>query len=62
MEIFPETTFYDYTKHHKRMFRERPQNYHLTFSLHEKNSMRPATQRLTPISASSSMARVRRCG
>jgi len=34
---FPDTQFYDYTKHHKRMFRDRPSNYHLTFSLHENN-------------------------
>jgi hypothetical protein len=37
MGDFPETQFYDYTKHFKRMFRGRPSNYHLTFSLHEKN-------------------------
>lgn len=36
-EVFPETTFYDYTKHHVRMFRPRPANYHLTFSLTEDN-------------------------
>jgi hypothetical protein len=36
-EAFPEVQFYDYTKHFKRMFRPRPANYHLTFSLHEKN-------------------------
>lgn len=34
---FPRTQFYDYTKHFKRMGRERPDNYHLTFSLNEKN-------------------------
>lgn len=34
---FPNVQFYDYTKHHKRMFRDRPGNYHLTFSLHENN-------------------------
>ena len=34
---FPDTQFYDYTKHFKRMFRDRPENYHLTFSLHENN-------------------------
>lgn len=34
---FPKTQFYDYTKHFKRMFRDRPSNYHLTFSLHENN-------------------------
>ena len=34
---FPKTHFYDYTKHFKRMFRARPENYHLTFSLHENN-------------------------
>lgn len=36
-ETFPNTQFYDYTKHFKRMFRRRPKNYHLTFSLHEEN-------------------------
>lgn len=36
-EVFPEVQFYDYTKHHARMFRGRPSNYHLTFSLHENN-------------------------
>lgn len=34
---FPNTQFYDYTKHFKRMFRPRPKNYDLTFSLHEQN-------------------------
>lgn len=34
---FPKSQFYDYTKHFKRMFRARPENYHLTFSLHERN-------------------------
>lgn len=34
---FPNVQFYDYTKHFKRMFRDRPSNYHLTFSLHENN-------------------------
>lgn len=32
---FPRTQFYDYTKHFNRMFKERPVNYHLTFSLSE---------------------------
>jgi hypothetical protein len=36
-EVFPEVQFYDYTKHFARMFRDRPSNYHLTFSLHENN-------------------------
>lgn len=36
-DVFPEVQFYDYTKHQKRMFRGRPSNYHLTFSLHETN-------------------------
>ena len=36
-EEFPNVQFYDYTKHFKRMFRKRPSNYHLTFSLHENN-------------------------
>lgn len=34
---FTKTQFYDYTKHANRMFRVRPDNYHLTFSLHENN-------------------------
>lgn len=38
MSSFPDTQFYDYTKHFKRMFRDRPNNYHLTFSLHENNA------------------------
>lgn len=37
-EVFPEVQFYDYTKHFARMFRERPKNYHLTFSLTEANA------------------------
>jgi hypothetical protein len=37
IDAFPDTQFYDYTKHFKRMFRMRPQNYHLTFSLTENN-------------------------
>lgn len=37
MDLFPNVQFYDYTKHFKRMFREIPPNYHLTFSLHEAN-------------------------
>ena len=37
MEVFPDTQFYDYTKHYKRMFRPRPDNYHLTFSMSESN-------------------------
>lgn len=36
-EEFADVQFYDYTKHHRRMFRPRPANYHLTFSLHEGN-------------------------
>lgn len=38
IEVFPETQFYDYTKHYARMLRPRPTNYHLTFSLTESNS------------------------
>lgn len=34
---FADVQFYDYTKHFNRMFRDRPGNYHLTFSLHEAN-------------------------
>lgn len=37
IDAFPNVQFYDYTKHYKRMLRERPPNYHLTFSLHENN-------------------------
>lgn len=35
---FPTVQFYDYTKLVSRMFRHRPANYHLTFSLSETNS------------------------
>lgn len=35
---FPKTQFYDYTKHGRRMFKPRPDNYHLTFSLAEDNA------------------------
>lgn len=41
MELFPNITFYDYTKNHKRMYKylknELPSNYHLTFSRSEDN-------------------------
>ena len=41
MELFPNVIFYDYSKHFKRMMKylrgELPDNYHLTFSLNEKN-------------------------
>ena len=41
MELFPNVIFYDYSKHFKRMMKylrgELPENYHLTFSLNEKN-------------------------
>lgn len=37
LEVFPDVQFYDYTKHYARMFRPRPKNYHLTFSLTENN-------------------------
>src|SRR5210317_137173 len=41
MKLFPGVQFYDYTKHFKRMTKylkgELPENYHLTFSLNEKN-------------------------
>jgi hypothetical protein len=37
MEIFPETTFYDYTKNPKRMSKKLPENYHLTFSYTGRN-------------------------
>ena len=39
MEVFPQTQFYDYTKHFARMSRDRPENYHLTFSLTEVNEV-----------------------
>ena len=39
MEVFPQTQFYDYTKHFARMSRNRPGNYHLTFSLTEVNEV-----------------------
>lgn len=34
---FPDVQFYDYTKHYKRMLKDRPDNYHLTFSVSENN-------------------------
>jgi hypothetical protein len=34
---FPNVQFYDYTKHFRRMFKRRPSNYHLTYSLSESN-------------------------
>jgi len=43
MERFPQVQFYDYTKHFKRMLRDQPDNYHLTFSLHETNSKQALT-------------------
>lgn len=37
MEVFPDIQFYDYNSIPHRMFRPRPNNYHLTFSLKENN-------------------------
>ena len=41
IQSFKNIQFYDYTKHFKRMMKylrgELPENYHLTFSLNEKN-------------------------
>jgi len=37
-ELFPEVQFYDYTKVYRRFYKELPNNYHLTFSLHEDNA------------------------
>ena len=36
-EMFPNVTFYDYTKNPKRFNKEQPSNYHLTFSRSEDN-------------------------
>jgi hypothetical protein len=36
-EIFPDITFYDYTKNHTRFEKALPSNYHLTFSRSETN-------------------------
>lgn len=36
-ELFPDTTFYDYTKNHTRFDKPLPANYHLTFSRSETN-------------------------
>ena len=36
-EALPDLKFYDYTKVKKRMFRNNPSNYHLTFSRSENN-------------------------
>lgn len=37
MEQFPDVQFYDYTKVFIRLLREKPDNYHLTFSMNENN-------------------------
>lgn len=37
-ERYPTTAFYDYTKDKARMYRDRPTNYHLTFSASERDS------------------------
>lgn len=37
MEEFPDVQFYDYTKVLNRLTKERPKNYHLTFSKNEAN-------------------------
>jgi len=36
-ELYPDVQFYDYTKNPKRMLKELPSNYHLTFSMSEDN-------------------------
>ncbi len=36
-EWFPKTIFYDYTKVASRLLKEKPENYHLTFSASENN-------------------------
>lgn len=51
---FPQVQFYDYTKHFNRMFRARPDNYHLTFSLTESN----AAQARQVLAAGSNVAAV----
>lgn len=37
MDLFPLVTFYDYTKAPAKLRANRPDNYHLTFSLNEEN-------------------------
>lgn len=37
IQQFPHIQFYDYTKIHERVLNNKLANYHLTFSLHEKN-------------------------
>lgn len=37
IELFPNIQFYDYTKSPNRMFKDLPDNYHLTFSRSETN-------------------------
>jgi hypothetical protein len=37
IQAYPEVQFFDYTKIKKRMFKEMPANYHLTFSRSESN-------------------------
>lgn len=37
-QLFPDLTFWDYTKHEERMLGKLPPNYHLTYSLNEKTS------------------------
>ena len=39
MDAFPEIQFYDYTKVLNRLTKERPANYHITFSKNEANSV-----------------------
>lgn len=39
-ELFPNVTFYDYTKNHLSFDRELPSNYHLTFSRSENNHVK----------------------
>ena len=44
MEAFPEITFYDYSKDHKRMFSALPSNYDITFSYSEKTTVEEVNQ------------------
>ncbi|MFM7010333.1 MAG: hypothetical protein ACKO0Z_13555 [Betaproteobacteria bacterium] len=52
MEAFPRVQFYDYTKRHNR--KDRPANYHLTYSLAENND----AQALAALQAGMSVAAV----
>jgi hypothetical protein len=37
-QIFPEVSFYDYTKNHNKFLNNKPENYHLTYSYTGRNT------------------------